>query len=84
MSPDTEEEGDGLFHFDSGMEYLSETGFQITTVGIPLLLAVTLHEVAHGAVADRLGDHTARTGLLAGRERWFSRSSADPVKSDAG
>lgn len=29
-----------------------------------LLLAVTLHEVAHGWVADRLGDHTAR---LAGR-----------------
>ncbi|AFS53580.1 site-2 protease family protein [Leptospirillum ferriphilum] len=49
-----------MFHFDSGMAYLSETGFQITTVGIPLLLAVTLHEVAHGAVADRLGDHTAR------------------------
>lgn len=25
-----------------------------------LLLAVTVHEVAHGLVADRLGDHTAR------------------------
>lgn len=44
----------------SGVDYLTEVGFQLTTVGIPLLLAVTLHEVAHGAVADRFGDHTAR------------------------
>lgn len=42
------------------MDFLAQTGFQLTTVGIPLLLAVTLHEVAHGAVADRMGDHTAR------------------------
>jgi len=49
-----------LLHFDSGMSFLAETGFELTTVGIPLLLAVTLHEVAHGAVADRFGDHTAR------------------------
>ena len=27
---------------------------------LPVLLAVTLHEVAHGLVADRLGDDTAR------------------------
>ncbi|UCH23394.1 MAG: site-2 protease family protein [Deltaproteobacteria bacterium] len=31
---------------------------------VPLLLAVTVHEVAHGYVAYRLGDHTAK---LAGR-----------------
>ena len=38
---------------------------QALVLKIPaLLLAVTLHEVAHGWVADRLGDHTAR---LAGR-----------------
>lgn len=31
---------------------------------VPMLLAITFHEVAHGWVADRLGDHTAR---LSGR-----------------
>jgi Zn-dependent protease len=31
---------------------------------LPLLWAITIHEVSHGWVADRLGDHTAR---LAGR-----------------
>jgi Zn-dependent protease len=31
---------------------------------LPLILAVTLHEVAHGYVAMKMGDHTAR---LAGR-----------------
>lgn len=45
---------------NSGVQYLTQVGFQLTTIGIPLLLAVTLHEVAHGAIADRLGDHTAR------------------------
>ncbi len=35
--------------------------FQTLVLKIPaLLLAVTLHEVAHGYVADRLGDPTAR------------------------
>ena len=37
---------------------------QISILVLPILLAVTLHEVAHGWVADRLGDPTAR---LAGR-----------------
>lgn len=27
---------------------------------IPALICITLHELAHGLVADRLGDHTAR------------------------
>ena len=27
---------------------------------IPLLFAITLHEAAHGWVASKLGDHTAR------------------------
>ena len=31
---------------------------------LPLILAVTLHEVAHGYAALKMGDHTAR---LAGR-----------------
>jgi len=37
---------------------------QIVILAVPILLAVTCHEVAHGYVADRLGDPTAR---LAGR-----------------
>lgn len=34
--------------------------FKILTYGIPLLIAVILHEVAHGWVAEKLGDPTAR------------------------
>jgi len=37
---------------------------KIIIFAIPLLFAITLHEVAHGAVANRLGDPTAK---LAGR-----------------
>jgi len=33
---------------------------KIAVAAIPLLLAITLHEVAHGWVANRLGDPTAR------------------------
>ncbi|MBI3583329.1 MAG: site-2 protease family protein [Nitrospinae bacterium] len=36
----------------------------ISVLAVPMLVAVTFHEVAHGFVADKLGDHTAR---LAGR-----------------
>jgi Zn-dependent protease len=32
----------------------------VTVWAIPILLAVTLHEAAHGFAADRLGDDTAR------------------------
>ena len=32
----------------------------IAVLAVPFLLAVTLHELAHGWVADRLGDSTAR------------------------
>ena len=32
----------------------------ISTWALPVLLAIVLHEVAHGWVADRLGDNTAR------------------------
>jgi Zn-dependent protease len=41
-----------------------------------LLLAVTIHEVAHGWVADRLGDPTAR---LAGRLTLDPRPHIDPL-----
>ena len=37
---------------------------RISIMAVPILLAVTIHEYAHGWVADRLGDPTAR---LAGR-----------------
>ena len=33
--------------------------FQLSVWTIPVLLAITLHEAAHGFVAWRLGDHTA-------------------------
>jgi len=37
---------------------------QMVVMLVPLLFAVTVHEVAHGYIADRMGDNTAR---LAGR-----------------
>ncbi|MEK7281402.1 MAG: site-2 protease family protein, partial [Chloroflexota bacterium] len=40
--------------FDSG--YLQQLAIALPAI----LLALTLHEVAHGWVADRLGDPTAR------------------------
>ena len=36
----------------------------ISVLAVPMLVAIAFHEVAHGFVADKLGDHTAR---LAGR-----------------
>jgi len=41
-----------------------------------LLLAVTVHELAHGLVADRLGDHTAR---LQGRLTLNPLPHIDPI-----
>jgi len=38
---------------------------------VPLLFAVTIHEVAHGWVASRLGDPTAR---------WAGRLTLNPIK----
>ncbi|MBT5548201.1 MAG: site-2 protease family protein, partial [Gammaproteobacteria bacterium] len=38
---------------------------------IPLLFAITLHEAAHGWVASKLGDHTARM---------MGRVTLNPVK----
>ena len=50
---------------------------QMLLLMIPgLLLAVTIHEVAHGWVADRLGDPTAR---LAGRLTLDPRPHIDPL-----
>jgi Zn-dependent protease len=41
------------------MEELS-TVQKIAVMAVPMIFAIVLHEVAHGWVANRLGDHTAR------------------------
>ena len=43
----------------------------ISIWALPVLVAVVLHEVAHGWVADRLGDDTAR---------WMGRLTLNPIK----
>ena len=43
----------------------------ISIWALPVLFAVVLHEVAHGWVADRLGDDTAR---------WMGRLTLNPIK----
>ena len=50
---------------------LAQTLHLVAILAIPLLLAITLHEAAHGWVANKLGDNTA---LLLGRV------SANPLK----
>lgn len=42
------------------MDFLFDIGRTLSVWALPVLLAVTLHEAAHGFVADRLGDDTAR------------------------
>lgn len=49
---------------------------ELIIIAPPLLLALTLHEVAHGYVADRLGDPTAR---LAGRLTLNPLKHLDPI-----
>ncbi|MBI2049567.1 site-2 protease family protein [Candidatus Roizmanbacteria bacterium] len=51
--------------------------FILTTIGI-LIFSAILHEVAHGFVAERLGDPTAR---LAGRLTLNPKSHIDPLMS---
>ncbi len=43
----------------------------ISIWALPVLLAIVLHEVAHGWVADKLGDSTAR---------WMGRLTLNPIK----
>jgi Zn-dependent protease len=45
-------------------------------IGPPILLALTIHEYAHGWVADRLGDPTAR---MAGRLTLNPLAHLDPI-----
>ncbi len=47
-----------MMNFDS-LE-IARIGFQISVWALPVLLAITLHEAAHGFVAWKLGDDTAR------------------------
>jgi len=43
----------------------------ISIWALPVLLAIVLHEIAHGWVADKLGDNTAR---------WMGRLTLNPLK----
>jgi len=49
---------------------------QVAVFILPLIFAITLHEAAHGWVADRLGDHTAR---MLGRVTLNPIPHIDPV-----
>ena len=49
---------------------------QIAVMVIPLLFAITMHEVAHGWVACRLGDTTA---LMMGRITFNPIKHIDPI-----
>ncbi len=49
---------------------------QIALMAVPILIAVTFHELAHGIVADRLGDPTAR---MAGRLTLNPIKHLDPI-----
>ena len=51
---------------------------QIVVMIVPLLFAITIHEVAHGYVAYKMGDHTAK---LAGRLTLNPIRHLDPVGS---
>lgn len=58
--------------FDDPIEFLQSLVLKLPA----LLLAVTVHEVAHGLVADRLGDPTAR---LSGRLTLNPLPHIDPI-----
>ena len=62
-------------HLIEGMAWLSGTGREILIMGLPMLLAVTFHELAHGVVANRFGDPSAR---LAGRLTLNPLAHVDP------
>lgn len=58
------------------MESLASTIQDIAILAAPILIAVTFHEVAHGWIADRLGDPTAR---LLGRLTLNPIKHLDPI-----
>jgi Zn-dependent protease len=49
---------------------------ELSIAVLPIMLAITVHEAAHGLVADKLGDDTAR---LAGRVTLNPLKHIDPV-----
>ncbi len=49
---------------------------QLALMAVPILIAVTFHELAHGIVADRLGDPTPR---MAGRLTLNPIKHLDPI-----
>jgi len=57
-------------------DHIAEVVRQLALWSVPLLLAVILHEVAHGVVALRLGDDTA---LRAGRLTLNPLPHIDPI-----
>ncbi len=68
-------------HFESQgerTEIVSSIIQQISIMALPLLLGVILHEVAHGWVANKLGDPTAR---LSGRLTLNPLAHIDPFGS---
>ncbi len=55
---------------------MNEAIVSLTTWILPALLAITLHEAAHGFAADRLGDNTAR---MLGRVSLNPLRHVDPI-----
>ena len=54
---------------------LAQTLFTISVVAIPMIVAITLHEAAHGWVASKLGDPTAK---MLGRVSFNPLRHVDP------
>jgi Zn-dependent protease len=55
---------------------LSTVGYAVSVWFLPIVMAITLHEAAHGWVAERCGDNTAR---LLGRVTFNPIKHVDPV-----
>ena len=58
------------------MDGLTLQILQVVVIGVPILLAITLHEAAHGYVALRFGDDTA---LRMGRVTLNPLKHIDPI-----
>ncbi len=55
---------------------IAEIGYLVSIWALPLLFAITLHEAAHGFVANKLGDDTAK---VLGRVSFNPLRHVDPV-----
>ncbi len=53
------------------MSSVPEIAYTIAVWAVPILFAITLHEAAHGWVAEKLGDPTAKN---------LGRISINPIK----